>query len=54
MKFCRELLEKKGVALVPGIGFGSDGYARFSFATDIESIRAGIKRIEEFVKELKN
>ena len=38
---------------VPGVGFGSEGYARFSFATDIESIRKGIKRIEEFVKELK-
>ena len=53
MKFCKELLEKKGVALVPGVGFGSEGYARFSFATDIESIRKGIKRIEEFVKEMK-
>ncbi|OHE05730.1 pyridoxal phosphate-dependent aminotransferase, partial [Sulfurimonas sp. RIFOXYB12_FULL_35_9] len=53
MLFCKELLEKKGVALVPGVGFGSEGYARFSFATDIESIRKGIKRIEEFVKEMK-
>lgn len=51
MKFCKELLEEKGVALVPGVGFGSEGYARFSFATDIDSIRKGIKRIEEFVKE---
>ena len=53
MLFCKELLEKKGVALVPGVGFGSEGYASFSFATDIESIRKGIKRIEEFVKEMK-
>ncbi|MDT8338308.1 MAG: pyridoxal phosphate-dependent aminotransferase [Sulfurimonas sp.] len=53
MEFCKQLLEKKGVAVVPGVGFGSDGYFRFSFATDIESIRKGIKRIEEFVKELK-
>ncbi len=52
MEFCKELLEKKGVALVPGVGFGSEGYVRFSFATDIESIRKGVKRIEEFVKEL--
>ncbi len=51
MEFCKQLLEKKGVALVPGVGFGSEGYARFSFATDIESIRKGIKRIEEFVQE---
>jgi len=53
MEFSKQLLEKKGVALVPGVGFGSEGYVRFSFATDIESIRKGIKRIEEFVKELK-
>lgn len=48
MKFCKTLLEEKGVALVPGIGFGMDGYFRFSFATDIESIKEGIKRIADF------
>ncbi|MFA6191892.1 MAG: pyridoxal phosphate-dependent aminotransferase [Sulfurimonas sp.] len=53
MEFCKDLLEKTGVAVIPGVGFGSEGYFRFSFATDIESIRAGIKRIENFVKELK-
>jgi len=49
MTFCKELLEEQGVAVVPGIGFGSEGYFRFSFATDIESIREGIKRIATFV-----
>lgn len=53
MRFCKDLLEKTGVAVVPGVGFGSEGYFRFSFATDIESIRTGIKRIEEFVKTLR-
>ena len=53
MEFCKVLLEKTGVAVIPGVGFGSEGYFRFSFATDIESIRAGIKRIENFIKELK-
>jgi len=52
MTFSKDLLSKKGVAVVPGVGFGSEGYFRFSFATDIESIRIGIKRIEEFVKEM--
>ncbi len=52
LTFAKELLAKKEVAVVPGVGFGSEGYFRFSFATDIESIRTGIKRIEEFVKEL--
>ncbi|MDP3587091.1 MAG: pyridoxal phosphate-dependent aminotransferase [Sulfuricurvum sp.] len=49
MTFCKELLEEQGIAVVPGIGFGSEGYFRFSFATDIDSIRAGIKRIATFV-----
>ncbi|MCX6074201.1 MAG: pyridoxal phosphate-dependent aminotransferase [Campylobacterales bacterium] len=49
MTFCKELLEEQGVAVIPGIGFGSDGYFRFSFATDMESIRQGIKRIATFV-----
>jgi aspartate aminotransferase len=51
MKFCKELLEKEGVAVVPGIGFGVDGYFRFSFATDSATIQKGIDRIAKFVKE---
>ena len=51
LSFAKDLLDKKLVAVVPGVGFGSEGYFRFSFATDIESIRTGIKRIQEFVKE---
>jgi aspartate aminotransferase len=48
--FCKELLQATGVAVVPGIGFGSEGYFRFSFATDMTTIREGIRRIEKFVK----
>jgi aspartate aminotransferase len=51
MTFAKELLDKKLVAVVPGEAFGSAGYFRLSFATGIETIREGIKRIEEFVKE---
>ncbi len=50
MEFCKRLLEEKGVAVVPGIGFGSEGYFRFSFATDEESIKKGIERIKDFVE----
>jgi aspartate aminotransferase len=50
MKFCSELLEQKGVALVPGLAFGTEGYVRFSFATDLATIQEGIKRIKEFVE----
>jgi len=50
IEFCKELLQETGVAVVPGIGFGSEGYFRFSFATDMTTIREGIRRIEKFVK----
>ncbi len=50
MTFCKRLLEEQEVAVVPGLGFGMDGYFRFSFATDIENIREGIERIAAFVK----
>ena len=51
MTFAKELLAQKGVAVVPGLGFGSEGYIRFSFATDEESIKEGIKRLKEFCEE---
>jgi len=53
LKFAKDLLAEKEVAVVPGVGFGSEGYFRFSFATDLQSIRTGIKRIEDFVQTLK-
>jgi len=53
IEFCKELLQEVGVAVVPGIGFGSEGYFRFSFATDITTIREGIRRIEKFVTQKK-
>lgn len=49
IEFCKELLQETGVAVVPGIGFGSEGYFRFSFATDIDTIKEGISRIAKFV-----
>ncbi len=51
IKFCSELLEKEGVAVVPGLAFGAEGYFRFSFATDLPSIEKGIERIRKFVEE---
>ena len=54
IEFCKNLLSETGVAVVPGIGFGSEGYFRFSYATDIVTIREGIRRIEKFVKNLQS
>ncbi len=53
MQFSKDLLSEQGVAVVPGVGFGSEGYFRFSFATDIDTIREGIKRIDTFVQSRK-
>jgi aspartate aminotransferase len=53
LTFAKDLLDKKLVAVVPGVAFGSEGYFRMSFATDIDTIREGISRIAEFVKEYK-
>ncbi|MGP1580736.1 MAG: pyridoxal phosphate-dependent aminotransferase [Wolinella sp.] len=53
MKFCTALLEEEGVALVPGVGFGCEGYVRFSFATSMENIEEGLKRLERFCKKHK-
>ena len=52
LEFSKKLLEQYGVAVVPGIGFGSEGYVRFSFATDIATIKSGIERFKQFVETL--
>lgn len=48
--FCEVLLEKSLVALVPGSGFGAEGYVRWSYATSMENIEKGLDRLEEFLK----
>lgn len=50
--FANELLNKAGVAVVPGIEFGSDSHIRLSYATSMANIDKGIDRIEEFCKSL--
>ncbi|CBG40006.1 pyridoxal phosphate-dependent aminotransferase [Helicobacter mustelae] len=49
MQFCKDLLEQEGVALVPGVAFGMEGYARLSFACSKDQILKGIQRIQNFV-----
>lgn len=48
-EFCTALLEEAHVALVTGDAFGSPGYVRLSFATDIETIEAGLNQLAAFV-----
>ena len=46
------LLEEANVAVVPGIGFGSDNYIRLSYATSDENIVKGLERIKGAVEKL--
>ena len=43
------LIEKAGVALVPGSAFGSPGYIRISFATSLYVLKDALDRIEKLV-----
>ena len=51
--FAYQLLEKKHVAVVPGITYGDccEGYVRIAFTVDEDKIREGVKRIKEFIEE---
>ena len=42
------LLEREHVAVVPGAAFGAPGYLRLSYATSIERIEEGLRRIARF------
>jgi aspartate aminotransferase len=44
----RLLLEKAHVAVVPGEAFGAPGFLRLSYATSIERIEEGLRRLERF------
>jgi aspartate aminotransferase len=39
------LLDKVGVAMVPGSAFGAPGYIRMSFATSMTNLEKAIERI---------
>ena len=52
LSFTDYLLSTEKVAIVPGIAFGADSHARLSFATSLEKIEAGVKRIKEAVNKL--
>lgn len=53
-EFCKQLLEKKKVAVIPGTAFGEsgEGHVRISYAYSIETITKALDKIEEFLDEL--
>ena len=44
-----QLLQKAHVALVPGEAFGAPGYLRISYATSLERIEEGLRRLSRFL-----
>lgn len=54
-EFCERLLYSKRVALVPGGAFGDsgEGFVRASYCYSIEHIKEALRRIGEFLEELK-
>ena len=46
------LLNEAKVAVVPGVEFGSDNHIRISYATSIDDIKEGTKRIKESLESL--
>lgn len=55
-EFATRLVQEKRVAVVPGTAFGEcgEGYVRISYAQSLKNIKTALKRIEEFVEELKS
>lgn len=48
VELCTRLLEDYQVAFVPGVAFGMDTFIRMSYATDMDSIQEGLRRLKEF------
>jgi len=52
--FARELLEQAGVAITPGIDFGTNAperHVRFAYTNSIERLKEGVRRIAAFLKK---
>ena len=51
-QFARELLEQAGVAVTPGIDFGShapEGHIRFAYTTSLANLKEGISRLNDYL-----
>jgi len=48
--FTEQLLERTGVAVVPGSGFGAPGHIRLSFATELAQLEAAVERLAGFLR----
>jgi aspartate aminotransferase len=49
--FSQRLLEEEHVVVTDGAGFGTEGFVRISYATSMELIQEGVKRIARFAEK---
>ena len=51
LEMSHRILNEAGVAVTPGIDFGSgaEGYIRFSYANSLENLEEGIRRLDAFL-----
>lgn len=50
-EFCIQLLNAKGVMLVPGKALDMEGYLRIGYAYSPEALKIGLKALSDFLKE---
>lgn len=50
MTFCEALLDEYQVVTVPSVAFGTEGFVRLSYATDMATIEKGLERLDKFVR----
>jgi aspartate aminotransferase len=50
--FSNELLEKEQTVVTDGAGFGADGFIRISYATSLDRLQEGVKRIQRVAEAL--
>ncbi len=48
--FTTAILEEVGVALVTGAGFGAPENVRLSYATDLETLKEAVQRLQQFME----
>ena len=51
-RFCEELMEHTGVALVPGLAFGDDRWVRLSYAVSQPELQTALDRLIPFIEKL--
>jgi aspartate aminotransferase len=51
-QFANELLEKEQTVVTDGAGFGAEGFIRISYATSLDRLHEGVKRIKRVAEKM--